>query len=272
MTMDGGIVHGRVPRMPPQRRGRVHLVALPSALVAMVVAGVVIASLGLPRGDGERSADVLPAVSPTGPSVAPGVSPSPAPSPIAESATPAPSDAPLTASPPPDLVIAADATPIAGVDDPHQLPRFPGSEVVGIEEGIDGTVGWTLIEYAAVDVAQDEVREHYRTVFRESDWLVGDVDFVDGVWTFAASDDVREAKLEISVDGDDTVRVSAYVTEIEPLATRSPTPRATRQRERVDRRDRVRPRVNRQRPAPNRDRHIPRYRGDDDDGDDDGDD
>ena len=173
------------------------------------------------------------------------------------------------ASPLPSIAVTPDSTPLADLVDPFQLPRFPGSEVVGAQEGIDGSVRWALIEYDAADVTQDEVREHYRTVFRETDWLVGDVDFVDGIWTFAASQGDREAQLEISVD-DDTVRVSAYITEVGPLATPGPTPRATRQRDRDVRRDRDRPRLVRQRPAPNRDRHFPRYRGDDDD--DDGDD
>jgi hypothetical protein len=254
-------------------------VTLPTALVTMVVGGVLVASLGMHQPEDGRTAVVAPSGSPAAPSLAPApdtrpfrsapASPPPATAGTrtSEAAVTPPDD--RLPSPSTGMPLGPTTTPIAGVRDPAGLPRFPGSEIVGHEEGVDGSVSWTLIEYATASATQDDVREHYRTVFRGAGWFVGDVDFADGVWTFAASQDLREAQLEIAVDDEGSVRVSAYVSEIEPEPTPTQRARAPRQRDRDDRRERNRPRVDRQRPAPSRDRHTPRYRGDDDDDDDD---
>ena len=293
MTTGRGVVRGRVPPTPPQRR---HDVAVAGAIVLVValVVGLAFTSLRAAPGadpgataDGEglraaiATAVATETVHPTPtlssfatlaptPTFSPAATVTPSPPTVLAAATPGAriSD---SSSPAP---AASEGIPFAspGATDPYQLPRHPDAQVITVETGIDGSVQWTLIEYAVANASQDEVREHYRTVFRETDWFVGDVDFADGVWRFTANQDLREALVVITVDAADDVRVSAYVTEIDPVPAPTPTPPAVRERDRDVRRDRDRPRVQRVRPAPNRDRYIPRYRGDDDDDDDDGDD
>ena len=107
--------------------------------------------------------------------------------------------------------------------DPARLPRFPGSSVVGYDDGVDGSVSWVVIEYLAAAATLDEVREHYREVFRETDWFVGDVDYLDGVWTFTVNQGTREARLELSDEGEG-VRAVAFVSDAAPAVTPRPTP------------------------------------------------
>jgi hypothetical protein len=107
--------------------------------------------------------------------------------------------------------------------DPARLPRFPGSSVVAYDDGVDGSVSWVVIEYLAPAATLDEVREHYRGVFRESDWFVGDVDYLDGVWTFTVNQGSREARLELYGEGE-RVRAVAFVSDAAPAVTPRPTP------------------------------------------------
>lgn len=161
--------------------------------------------------------------------------------------------------------------PLVGHDeDPAGLPRYPGATLTALDEGTDGEVRWLLVEYLADPAALDDVRAHYRAVFRDHAWFVGDVDYEGGAWTFAANDGPRETRVVIA--GDDgrvatTVYVSDTVVVATPAPTATPTPTATpAPRERADERP-ARPRRPRARPRPNPQPRVvrpqPRPRSDD---------
>jgi hypothetical protein len=210
------------------------------------------------------------------------------------------------ASPSPAVHLAPDARPTAPSTatsgepivpfvvhpDPWGLPRLPGSQVTSVDEGSDGAVQWTLMGYVAERATQDQAREHYRRILRDGGWFVGDVDFRNGIWTFAANHGDREAQIEISAD-DDGVQVSAFVSDTiappsspVPSATATPAappdtprpPRGDRSRVEPPRTDRPgtvrRPPRTRPRPPRPRDDRRPGQRagGDRDDDDDDDDD
>jgi hypothetical protein len=166
--------------------------------------------------------------------------------------------------------LPAIGSPTAGDPvDPPDLRRFPGSTVVSYTESEDGSISWILVEYHVAGALQDDVREHYRQVFRDSGWFVGDIDYSDSVWTFKASQGHREARLEISVHGT-AVRTVAFVSDETRLVTPAPAvapaprPQRTPRAESPARVDRVRPRPQ----ADERPRQAPERRTDRDEVDD----
>jgi hypothetical protein len=172
--------------------------AVGAMLLAMALAavGVALAAKGLPEPDRD------PGVALVGlPSPAPTAEGRPS---IRELPSGAPADTPS-----PRMI---GTGPDDAAADPPDLPRFPGSALVSHEQDTDGAVSWVLVEYIAAQTDRDDVREHYRQVFRDAGWFVGDVDFRDGVWTFTANQGPREARLEIAADGT-AVRTVAFVSD-----------------------------------------------------------
>jgi hypothetical protein len=220
-------------------------------LVSLVGAGLVM----LATQQGDRSGGALV-----------GALPSPSPS---LSATGSPSGVA-------QLLATASSRPlIGGAADPVQLPRFPGSTLLRYDEGVDGSISWVMLDYLAAGALLDDVREHYRQVFREADWFVGDVDYSAGVWSFTVNQGSREARLEIFAEGE-AVRAVAFVSDTTPPAvapatpTAEPAPKATRPpRVQQPPRD-TRPRV--QSREDDRPKRAPERRPDRDDDDDDDDD
>ena len=107
--------------------------------------------------------------------------------------------------------------------DPPDLPRYPGSLVIAYERGVDGRVSWTLLRYRAI-ADMDGVRAHYRAVFREYGWFVGEVDFERDSWRFVANRGSREVVLEITPDDPD-VLVTAWISDSIQQATFEPAQR-----------------------------------------------
>ena len=132
-------------------------------------------------------------------------------------------------TPSPDPTTRAGSPPPVADDlntDPPDLPRYPGSLVIAYERGVDGRVSWTLLRYRAI-ADMDGVRAHYRAVFREYGWFVGEVDFERDSWRFVANRGTREVVAEITSD-DASVLVTAWVSEDIQLATPEPTQRPGR--------------------------------------------
>lgn len=130
-------------------------------------------------------------------------------------------DSARPASPAPTAPVvpaASQVQTVPDVADPLQLPAFPGASIVGHDERVVDSVSWLRVEYVVPDALQDEVRQHYRSVLRDSPWRVQSVDFDDGVWTLVAVDDRREARLDISVE-EQSVRIVALVSDEVPSAT-----------------------------------------------------
>lgn len=124
--------------------------------------------------------------------------------------------APPVTSPHPRDVPGIDAT---------DMPRYPGSVRVGYDDGVDGRVAWSLTRYAT-DAMPDTVRQHYRQVFRDHGWLVGDVRYADETWSFDADRGTRDVHVEIAPDEDGT-EVQVYLSWTIEQPTESPEPSAT---------------------------------------------
>lgn len=262
--------------------GRAHLLVALLVVVSIVAGAVTIVSRS---GTGDGGTEMLAAASEPSPSADPG-----------DSARPTPGATPLTPTAPgpsPRPALEGADSLLMGPLDPlglPGLPAHPGSDIVAYDAGVDGAVRWVLTEYLAPDAAQDDVREHYRGVLRDGAWFVGDVDYRNGIWSFAANLGTREVQLEINqVDGG--VHVSVFVSdevappvvptpaadaaspaqpapETQPKPRVQPAPKAE-PRPKADPKPKAEPRP-KPKPKPVRDRS--RDDDDDDDGDDDGDD
>jgi hypothetical protein len=203
-----------------------------AAPVTALVAGIVILALVLAALDVGGTpapaawASIPPAqtpIVPASPDAPPDTSSTP---PATPWATPATASAPVT----------SDPGDMPGIDAPD-IPRFPGSVRVAYEEGVDGRITWSLARFQT-SATVDEVRAHYRQVFRDHDWLVGDVEFADGAWEFDASRGVREVRVGIG-PADGIVQAEVYLSWTtdeaptpsltpQPTATPTPTPEPTR--------------------------------------------
>lgn len=124
--------------------------------------------------------------------------------------------------------------PIPAADVPGSdvagLQRFPGSVRVEFRSEAQGELRVTEVEYLVL-ADLEEVRIHYRNVFDAGGWVVGDLQYRFGEWTFFIIDTPREATVEVEARSP-IVEIEITVTEpldstSAPPATPRPTPPPT---------------------------------------------
>lgn len=104
---------------------------------------------------------------------------------------------------------------VPGKDAPG-LPRYPGSVRVEFERGKRDGLIRTRARYATPG-GLGAVRGFYRGVFRSENWMVADVGFDRGEWTFYIVRGEREADIEILSRGP-SVEVRVEFSEPRPRA------------------------------------------------------
>jgi hypothetical protein len=129
----------------------------------------------------------------------------PTPTPTARP-TPTPAATPTprptaTATPTPTPTRTPEAT--ATGDDPSDLPRYPGSRLVEVDQGRSGDLTTLKLEYTT-PARLDRVRRHYRSMLRHHGWFVGDVEFDHDGWEIEANKGKREASIELKREGNRT--------------------------------------------------------------------
>jgi hypothetical protein len=106
------------------------------------------------------------------------------------------------------------------------LPRHPDSVRTAYSRDRQGSTIVTTVEYLA-PAELDDVRAHYRRMFREHRWEVIELDFSGGEWVFLVERGQRVALVELEGD----VRATTVQVELEqpvsgaaPRPARSPAP------------------------------------------------
>jgi hypothetical protein len=114
---------------------------------------------------------------------------------------------------------------VAG-EDPPRLARYPGAVRIAYVRERQGATTVTGIEYIA-DADIDQVRAHYRRIFREEGWELVEVAFERGDWVFLVERGRRVALVEIE-SRDPLVGIEVELEQpVAPVATTSPTPTPT---------------------------------------------
>ncbi len=105
------------------------------------------------------------------------------------------------------------------------IPRYPGSVRVEYRRSVDQRLLNTEVEYVvAADLAP--VHDFYREIFRAHRWLVADLGFSQGEWTFFLVEAEREAVIEIESRGE-LVEVEIELSEPHTEQVRAtPRPRS----------------------------------------------
>ncbi|MBA2362116.1 MAG: hypothetical protein H0V86_01135 [Chloroflexia bacterium] len=85
--------------------------------------------------------------------------------------------------------------------DIETIPRYPGSVRVEYRRSVDQRLLKTEVEYV-VTADLEPVHDFYREIFRVHRWLVADLGFSQGEWTFFLVEAEREAVIEIESRGE----------------------------------------------------------------------
>jgi hypothetical protein len=124
--------------------------------------------------------------------------------------------------PTPTPIVALPDVDVAG-EDLRNLARYPGAVRTAYLHEAQGTTTVTVIDYA-VAAELDDVRAHYRRVFREEGWELIELDFSGGEWIFLVERRNRAALVEIE-DGPAFTTVEIELEE--PIGEATPRPRST---------------------------------------------
>jgi hypothetical protein len=105
---------------------------------------------------------------------------------------------------PTQVVYAVDEFALPAIDAPgadiEGLPRYPGSRRVEYRQSIEEGLLVAEVEYvAAADL--ETVHDFYREVFYADHWIVADLGFYQGEWTFFVLNGDREALVEVEARG-----------------------------------------------------------------------